>query len=177
MNTEELRLTIKRLSFRAKVQFVLWMIPILIILIYAARHFVFVPDEARIERLIPKGKKAVENESVPDCLALVAPGFILLPGDITQTDLANGWLARQFSTFDEMSLSVKNIQVEVASAKEKKTATATFDVSGTVKWNGQTVLLAYSQSEPLHFEMRLSKEKGKWKVIHLELPREIPDLN
>jgi hypothetical protein len=177
MDGDSLRMTMKRLSFRAKVQLVLWAIPASILVIYLAKHFIFVSDEALIERLIKKGEKAVEAESVPECLEIVGPQFILLPGDITRDDMANGWLTRQFKTFDEMSLSVKNIKVELSNVNGVKTAAASFDVSGTVKWNGQTVLLAYSRSEPLRFEMLLSKESRKWKVIRLELPLDIPDLS
>jgi hypothetical protein len=177
MDGDSLKMTMKRLSFRAKVQLVLWAIPALILVIYLAKHFIFVSDEALIERLIKKGEKAVEAESVSDCLEIVGSDFVLLPGDITRDDMANGWLTRQFKNFDEMSLSVKNVEVAVSNVHGAKTATASFVVSGTVKWNGQTVLLAYSRSEPLRFEMLLSKEKKKWKVMRLELPLEIPDLS
>ncbi len=177
MNSEELKSTIERLSFRAKVQLVLWAIPATILFVYLARHFVFVSDVARIERLIKKGEKAVEGESVRDCLAILGPEFILIPDDVTRDDMASGWLERQFKAFDEMSLRVKEIKVNVSSLGGTKTATASFDLSGTVKWNGQTVLLARSRTEPLRFQVLLSKINGKWKVILLELPIDIPDLN
>jgi hypothetical protein len=125
--------------------------------------YIIVSDEARIRRVIYKGKAAIEQEDFEGALRHVSRDY---RDDYGLNKVAIGaLLKRVFMEFDSIAIHVKGMEVEIAEGGLGKATLFTWVTAHGAEGVGYIV---GSAEEPSRVIFTLAKERGRWRVVRTE---------
>jgi hypothetical protein len=125
--------------------------------------YILVSDEARIRKVIYKGKAAIEQEDFEGALRHVSREYHDAYG---LNKLAIGALLKRiFAEFDDIAIHVKGMDVEI---REQGLGQATFLTWVTVQGEEGIGYIVGNAETPSHVVFTLVKERGKWRVVKAE---------
>jgi ketosteroid isomerase-like protein len=125
--------------------------------------YIIVSDEARIRRVIYKGKAAIEQEDFEGALTHVSRDYRDDYG-LNKVAIA-GILKRLFKEFDTIAIHVKGMEVEIS---EGGLGQATLFTWVTAQMGDGVGYIVGSAEEPSRVVFTLAKERGRWRVVRTE---------
>jgi hypothetical protein len=125
--------------------------------------YLLVSDEARIRKVIYKGKAAIEQEDFEGALRHVSRDY---HDDYGLNKLAIGALLKRiFTEFDDITIHVKGMDVEI---RERGLGQATFLTWVTVKGEEGVGYIVGNAENPSRVVFTLAKEGRHWRVVKVE---------
>ena len=125
--------------------------------------YLLVSDEARIKKVIYKGKAAIEQEDFEGALRHVSRDY---HDDYGLNKMAIATLLKRiFAEFDDIAIHVKGMDVEIS---EQGLGQATFLTWVTVQGEEGIGYIVGNAENPSRVVFTLSKERGKWRVVKSE---------
>jgi hypothetical protein len=125
--------------------------------------YILISDEARIRRVIYKGRAAIEQEDFEGALRHVSRDYRDDYG-LNKVAIA-AILKRLFKEFDTIAIHVKGMEVEIT---EEGLGEATLLTWVTAKGGEGVGYIVGSAEEPSCVVFTLAKERGRWRVVRTE---------
>jgi hypothetical protein len=125
--------------------------------------YILISDEARIRRVIYKGKAAIEQEDFEGALKHVSRDYRDDYG-LNKVAIA-AILKRLFKEFDNIAIHVKGMDVEIAEGGLGK---ATLFTWVTAQLGEEVGYIVGDAETPSRVIFTLAKERGRWRVVRTE---------
>jgi hypothetical protein len=125
--------------------------------------YLIVSDEARIRRVIYKGKAAIEREDFEGALKYVSRNYRDDYG-LNKVAIA-AILKRVFMEFDAIAIHVKGMEVEII---EEGLGQVTLFTWVTAEGGEGVGYIVGSKEEPSRVIFTLAKERGRWRIVRAE---------
>jgi ketosteroid isomerase-like protein len=125
--------------------------------------YLIVSDEARIKRVIYQGKTAIEKEDFEGALKHVSRDY---QDDYGLNKMATAAiLKRLYAQFDEITIHVEEIAIEIREAGLGQAALRTWV---TARWGEGIGYIVGSAENPSRVVFTLAKEGRQWRIIKTE---------
>jgi ketosteroid isomerase-like protein len=125
--------------------------------------YLFVSDEARIKKVIYKGKAAIEQEDFEGALTHVSRDY---QDDYGLNKMAiAALLKRLYAQFDNITIHVESLEVEI---QESGLGQASLLTWVTAKLGGETGYIVGNAENPSRVVFILAKEGNQWRVVKSE---------
>jgi hypothetical protein len=125
--------------------------------------YLLISDEARIRKVIYKGKVAIEQEDFEGALRHVSRDY---HDDYGLNKMAiAAILKRVYAEFDNIGIHMKQMDIEII---ESGLGRATFLTWVTVQGREGVGYIVGNAETPSRVVFTLAKERGKWRVVKVE---------
>ena len=131
---------------------------LLAVILYMVATRVFISEEARIEKQIQRGRKAIEDESILTIALMVAEDYRDESGNDRSTLLAQ--VRHFFQVADNLKLGIRSVNVTVADSEAE--ALIRFTISGML--SGES-FAGLGSTGPESARLRFSRRSGSWQVV------------
>lgn len=126
-------------------------------------RYLLVSDEARIKKVIYKGKAAIEQEDFEGALTLVSREY---QDDYGLNKMAiAALLKRLYAQFDDITIYVEWMEVEIVESGLGQAAILTWV---TAKWGDEVGYIVGNAESPRRVVFTLAKEGKHWRVVNTE---------
>ena len=126
--------------------------------------YIFTSDEARIKKVIYKGKAAIEQEDFEGALKHVSRDYHDDDYGLNKMAIA-AILKRVYAEFDNIAIHMEQMDIEII---ESGLGRASFLTWVTVKWGGETGYIVGNAKNPSRVVFTLAKEGRHWRIIKAE---------
>ena len=125
--------------------------------------YILVSDEARIKRVIYKGKAAIEREDFEGALKHVSRDY---RDDLGFNKLAIGVIIKRvFNEFDTIAIHVEDMEIEIS---ETRLGQATLFTWVTAQGKEGIGYIVGSMEKPSRVIFTLAKEGRHWRIVKVE---------